>query len=219
MKIFGYLENVLLDSRFLFERLTTPIKEIEELPGNDPPVIAVHGIFGGWPSFGLKKYLLDTERHSYLLDWGNQTNHFESYVDRLTDFIIKHEIKNPILIGTSVGGLIAIECALKLGWDKIEKVVTLAAPYDGVNVPKIADIFPDVKEVRPGKRLIEEINNLIIPDGKIISIRGKEDESLFKNGKPRNKILDMILPYTGHARSQTMTPELVQDLNNVFNSI
>lgn len=213
MKILGYnSENIFLTLKFWEERLSHPIKKVTEFPGKDPAIVAIHGIFGGWPSYGVERYLIQSGRHSFLLDWGNQTGHFEYYVKRLGNFIAKRKIKSPFLLGTSVGGLVAVDYASRVNWN-VSKVITVATPFAGLSVPSIGDIFPDVKELRPESEIIKQINELIIPEGKLVCIRGKEDESLNNNGKPPEGVQDIVLPYEGHAKTQMATPEMVAALN------
>jgi len=88
--------------------------------GVGQPVIILHGLFGqsdNWVTVGRK---IADQFHVYIPDQRNhgQSPHasihsFPAMVDDLTEFIEKHHIDNPIIIGHSMGGKVAMSYALE----------------------------------------------------------------------------------------------------------
>jgi len=91
----------------------------------DQPVIILHGIFGvsdNWVTYG--KRLSQEGFEVFVLD---QRNHGQSpqsdvfnylaMTDDLFDFIDEHEIEDPVIIGHSMGGKVAMRFALENPWN------------------------------------------------------------------------------------------------------
>ena len=87
----------------------------------DQPIIILHGIFGisdNWVTYarriameGFEVYVLDQRNHG-------QSPHSDNFnylalTDDLFDFIDEHEIDDPIIIGHSMGGKVAMRFALE----------------------------------------------------------------------------------------------------------
>jgi esterase len=99
--------------------------------GNGQPVIILHGLFGqsdNWVTVGRK---IADQFHVYIPD---QRNHgqspytslhsFPAMADDLAEFIETHRIDNPILIGHSMGGKVAMTYALE-NQDLVSKLVII----------------------------------------------------------------------------------------------
>lgn len=88
--------------------------------GSGPAVIILHGLFGqsdNWVTIGRK---IADQFHVYIPDLRNhgQSPHasihsFTAMVDDLNEFIEKHAIEEPIIIGHSMGGKLAMSYALE----------------------------------------------------------------------------------------------------------
>ncbi len=89
--------------------------------GEGNPLIILHGLFGlsdNWVGFGKK--IADLGYQVFILDQRNhgQSPHSDVFnylamTDDLYDFIEENEIVNPILLGHSMGGKVAIRFALE----------------------------------------------------------------------------------------------------------
>jgi len=96
--------------------------------GEGQPIIILHGIFGvsdNWVTLGRK---LAEEFSVYILDLRNhgQSPHSDTFnyvamMDDIEEFIEDHKLENPVLIGHSMGGKVAMYYAL----DNPEKVHSL----------------------------------------------------------------------------------------------
>lgn len=87
----------------------------------DQPIIILHGLFGisdNWVSYagriameGFEVFVVDQRNHGR----SPQSDNFNylALTDDLFDFIDEHEIKDPILIGHSLGGKVAMRFALE----------------------------------------------------------------------------------------------------------
>jgi pimeloyl-ACP methyl ester carboxylesterase len=99
--------------------------------GNGQPVIILHGLFGqsdNWVTVGRK---IADQFHVYIPDQRNhgQSPHtllhsFPAMADDLAEFIEEHNIENPILIGHSMGGKVAMTYALE-NPEKVSKLVII----------------------------------------------------------------------------------------------
>ena len=88
--------------------------------GQGQPVIILHGLFGqsdNWVTIGRR---IADQFHVFIPDQRNhgQSLHtpvhsFPAMADDLTEFIEEHQIENPILIGHSMGGKVAMTYALE----------------------------------------------------------------------------------------------------------
>jgi len=135
--------------------------------GQGPPLIILHGLFGSsdnWHS--LSKVF--AERHTvYVVDQRNhgQSPHdaihtYEALASDLNEFIDGHQIKNPTLIGHSMGGKVAMNFAIKFP-GKIARLI-------------VVDITPKAYPVHHDD-ILKGLNAL--PLGQLAS-RGQADEML-----------------------------------------
>ena len=99
--------------------------------GTGQPVILLHGLFGqsdNWVTVGRR---IADQFHVYIPDQRNhgQSPHtsihsFPAMADDLAEFIEEHSIENPILIGHSMGGKVAMTYALE-NPGKVKKLVVI----------------------------------------------------------------------------------------------
>lgn len=99
--------------------------------GQGPPAIILHGLFGqsdNWVTVGRR---IADQFHVYIPDQRNhgQSPHtsihsFPAMADDLAEFIEEHQIENPVLIGHSMGGKVAMTYALE-NPGKVQKLVII----------------------------------------------------------------------------------------------
>jgi esterase len=99
--------------------------------GAGQPVIILHGLFGqsdNWVTVGRR---IADQFHVYIPDQRNhgQSPHttihsFPAMADDLAEFMEEHDIENPILIGHSMGGKVAMTYALE-NPEKVKKLVII----------------------------------------------------------------------------------------------
>ena len=179
-----------------------------EIPGKGRVVIGIHGIFGGWTRQGLYKYLTEHNLKGLLFDFGWQTGKINKYVEKLALEIEKRNIKQPILVGYSMGGLIAVRYAQKHGWDKVEKMITIAAPFRGSKLAQLIKWLPAGKDMFPESDFLKELRKTNPPKGKLVCIVGKWDQFVNKE--------DLLpgcekfsIPLGGHTTLQRYSDNLI----------
>jgi len=99
--------------------------------GEGQPVIIIHGIFGisdNWVTIGRR---LAEKFEVFILDQRNhgQSPHSDTFnyyvlVDDLFEFIEDHQLVNPILIGHSMGGKVAMNFALEYP-QRVDKLIVV----------------------------------------------------------------------------------------------
>jgi len=99
--------------------------------GNGQPAIILHGLYGqsdNWVTVGRR---IADQFHVFIPDQRNhgQSPHttvhsFPAMADDLAQFIEDHEIENPVLIGHSMGGKVAMTYALE-NPEKVKKLVVI----------------------------------------------------------------------------------------------
>lgn len=143
--------------------------------GNGSPIIILHGLFGSgdnWFTFSRK--FVDTYK-IYLPDLRNHGNSphssihdYPSMTSDLLEFIEKHNIINPVIIGHSMGGKLAMRFAINNS-EKIKKLI-------------VVDIAPRVYRLRT-KHILEA---LISIDLSKIKSRLEAEKSLEEKIKSRD---------------------------------
>ena len=99
--------------------------------GEGKPAIILHGLFGqsdNWVTIGRR---IANQFHVYIPDQRNhgQSPHtpihsFPAMADDLAEFIEEHQIENPVLIGHSMGGKVAMTYALE-NPGKVKKLIVI----------------------------------------------------------------------------------------------
>ena len=99
--------------------------------GQGQPIIMLHGIFGSSDNWLTQSRMLSERYHTYALDLRNhgQSPHDEvfdypSMVEDVLKFMKDNNIENPIVMGHSMGGKVAMNFALAYP-DKLEKLIVV----------------------------------------------------------------------------------------------
>ena len=98
---------------------------------NNQEMIIIHGLFGmsdNWSTLGkrfseyYKVHLIDLRNHGRSPH--SKVFNYQSMCEDLLEYIYSHNIKNPILLGHSLGGKVAIKFAFTYS-EKIEKLIVV----------------------------------------------------------------------------------------------
>ena len=99
--------------------------------GQGQPMVLLHGIFGSSDNWLTPAKLLSSEFHTFAVDLRNhgQSPHDESFnypvmAADVLEFIEANRITNPVIVGHSMGGKVAMNYALAYP-DKIQKLVVV----------------------------------------------------------------------------------------------
>jgi len=110
--------------------------------GQGQPIILLHGIFGSSDNWFTQSKLLSHDFHTYSLDLRNhgQSHHDEvfdypSMAADVLEFIETNQLQDPVLIGHSMGGKVAMNFAIAYP-DKLQKLIVVdiaPRPYNMEN--------------------------------------------------------------------------------------
>ncbi|MFN6946613.1 MAG: alpha/beta fold hydrolase [Cytophagaceae bacterium] len=115
--------------------------------GTGAPLLILHGVFGSSDNWVTPAKMMEDEFHLYLIDQRNHGRSFHSddfsydiMADDLKDFIAEHSIKDPFIIGHSMGGKVVMRFAQK--YPELYKkviIVDIAPRYYPVHHDKILE--------------------------------------------------------------------------------
>jgi pimeloyl-ACP methyl ester carboxylesterase len=158
-----------------------------EFKGKNGPIIAIHGLGGGWAEKGFRKYMTENNVCGVLVYFGEITDGLNKYIDRLNTYLDKYS--NPVIVGFSAGGIIALKYAEKYGWDKFKKIITVGTPLFGSpHASKLTFLGETFKELSVGSDYLNQVRSINPPNGKgVLSIFSDGDlKAPFKNVQTLN---------------------------------
>lgn len=135
--------------------------------GTGQPLIIIHGLFGSldnWMTFAktmsenYEVYLIDARNHGQSLH--SNVFNIQVMADDLKEFIDEHQLINPIILGHSMGGKIAMQFAINYP-SKVDKLI-------------VVDVAPKAYPVHH-ELIIEGLQAL---DFKLMKTRSAADEKL-----------------------------------------
>jgi len=99
--------------------------------GQGQPIVMLHGIFGSSDNWLTQSRMLSARFHTYAVDLRNhgqsphdETFDYPSMVDDVAAFLNTHGIENPVLMGHSMGGKVAMNFAVAHP-DKLDKLIVV----------------------------------------------------------------------------------------------
>lgn len=123
------------------------------------PVILLHGLFGNLSNWKAVQDAFSTDYALYtpllpLFDTVLGRNRLDRLVVFLEKYILDHNIQNPILIGNSLGGHVALLYALKHP-EKVSKLVLTGS--SGLYENSFGGGFPRVKDYNYIRKKVEDV--------------------------------------------------------------
>lgn len=159
--------------------------------GQGPPLIILHGLFGSSDNWHSLSKVFAEKHKVYVVDQRNhgQSPHdsihdYKALTDDLNEFIEEHQIKEPIIIGHSMGGKAAMNFAIRFP-KKLSKLI-------------IVDIVPKAYPVHHDS-ILEGLNAIDLSQ---LESRGQADEllSLFV---PEPPVRQFLLKNLGRDKDQS----------------
>src|SRR5579859_50344 len=87
-------------------------------------IIVLKGFPGLWKHSNLHKWFEKNKLDTSIIHFGLQIRKIEHYVNKVEELVNKnHSNQKIILLGFSMGGLIAVQFAQKNNWRNIEKII------------------------------------------------------------------------------------------------
>ncbi|AWG27327.1 alpha/beta fold hydrolase [Flavobacterium kingsejongi] len=123
------------------------------------PVILLHGLFGNLSNWKAVQDVFSADYNLYtpllpLFDTVLGRNRLDRLVVFLEKYILDHNIQNPILIGNSLGGHVALLYTLKHP-DKVSKLVLTGS--SGLYENSFGGGFPRVKDYNYIRKKVEDV--------------------------------------------------------------
>src|SRR3989344_2434640 len=124
------------------------------------PIILIHGwMTGNILYLWFKIYLEKKGFEVHIPNFGLQMGNLHKYPHVLNIYIKDKNIKNPVIVGISTGGLVAIEYANEIDkWKNTKKLITIAAPFKGTHVAFLSFFSKSAKQIRPKSDYIKHID-------------------------------------------------------------
>ncbi|MCH0542258.1 alpha/beta fold hydrolase [Streptomyces sp. MUM 203J] len=130
-----------------------------------PPVVLLHGFVDNRSAFVLlRRTLSGAGRRVEALNYSPFTRDLRTAAEQLArhveDVRARTGHTRVDLVGHSLGGLVARYYVQRLGGERhVRTVITLGTPHHGTSaVPLLGDLHPLVRQIRPGSRLLRELD-------------------------------------------------------------
>lgn len=181
------------------------------------PIVFVHGWFTQNPLyFFLKRYLESNGFSVYMTNFGLQLGNFESYSQKLKEYIENKNLIDVILVGVSGGSLISLEYLQNFdGWKYVKKFISMGGPFKGSPLAYLALFSPAARQMLPGSDFIKQFtgHRMLHPE-RIMCVSAWFDELVPRSSSElrgaRNEVVDVI----GHVNLQAFSKEtykLIED--------
>lgn len=161
--------------------------------GAGQPLIIVHGLYGSSDNWMTQARTLAENFEVYLVDQRNhgQSPHTDShtYEDMVSDldaFLELHQIKDPILIGHSMGGKVVMRYAMKFP-EKVKKVIVVdIAPKNYSSYTNYGKVTSDHAYI------LDSLSKIDLTSFKTRKLLGEELQKYFKEEQLRMFLLKNI---------------------------
>ncbi len=181
-----FTKEIKEDAQYLYSILFENAKSEFEYKGTYEPIIGLHGVDGGWTKRGFREYMDKKNVNGVLTYFGELTNGIDTYVDKLNTYIEGYP--NPIIVGFSAGGIVAIRYAEKYGWNGFKKIITIASPFFGSPpAKKLRMLGKSFEDLATGSKFLSNVREIVPPPNKVFSIFAKTDlKAPFNGGEKLN---------------------------------
>lgn len=190
------------DARYLYEMNFGHARETVHFKGSNGPVIGIGGFAGGFLDDSLKRYMRENNVQGVLSIYGSFNKGLETYFDNIEKDVKKYS--NATIIAYSAAGISTLLWANRFNrWNQFKKIITVGTPFNGVKTPPFLKfIGQTLTDLQPKSRLIKEVNSIMPPEKKVLSLFAKFDEHI---KQPRDLNLNWesaILGPTSHGELQ-----------------
>lgn len=174
------------DLKYIYECFSSNPRSEFKFSGTKGPIVALHGVVGGWTKNGLRRYMESNNVGGILNYFGGMEDGLDKYVEGARQLIDNYP--NALVLGFSAGGIIALKYAEKYGWDNFYKIMTVASPLFGSPPASFLKYRGETyNQLSPGSQYLAEIVNIRPPKGKVLSIFSEWDlKAPFNNEKTLN---------------------------------
>lgn len=166
-------------------------------------IIIIKGFPGLWGHNNLLDWM-DSEKFDVsIIDFGLQIRNINFYTNKLAKIVTKnYDDKKIILIGFSMGGLIATRFAQDNNWKNVEKVLTFATPFKGSTKAEKHKYIPAAFDMSPNSMLLSEIYKKKVPKNKMVTVSGLTDDLVNVKGTSLPNSKHITLKVHGHRNAQ-----------------
>ncbi len=175
------------------------------------PILLVHGLYHNSSGWWMFKKRLKTAHIGpvFTINLGNPFSSISEHAEKVKKMVAEIQAitkrKDIVLIGHSMGGLVATKFALDLATEdtKVTDVITIGTPLKGSKMAKYLGFGKSVKEMHVQSLFIKDLNHSMIEQKKInfFHIASKMDvlvslsSALFPENK---KAKHLVIPNLGH---------------------
>ena len=168
-------------------------------------IIIIKGFPGLWRHENLLEWLKENKLDASIIKFGLQIRKIDFYSNKLEKIINKnYKDRKIILLGFSMGGLIAVKFAQNNNWKNVEKIITFATPFKGTPKAVSYKLLGATRDMSPNSKLLKEISNSKIPTNKLICVSGQSDDLVDNLGTFLPGSKHIILEVDGHTNAQLL---------------
>ena len=142
---------------------------------NQIPILLIHGLYhnsSAWIEY--RKQLNDAKLGPiFTINLGNPFDSIDVYAQRVRDMVANIQritgLKDIVLIGHSMGGVVATKFALEFATEetKVTDIITIGSPLKGTSIAKYFGWGKGVREMRKGSDYLTVLNDKILAQAKI----------------------------------------------------
>lgn len=180
------IQESIYDLRYVYESFSANPKREFVFDGTKGPIVALHGVGGGWTKKGLREYMETNDVKGTLNYFGGIEDGLDKHIETTRQLIESNP--NALVLGFSAGGIIALRYAEKYGWDKFRKIITIASPLFGSPPAGLLKSRGETYvQLSPNSDYLDEVIKIGPPKDKVLSVFSEVDlKAPFKKVKTLN---------------------------------
>ncbi|MCK4536934.1 MAG: alpha/beta fold hydrolase [Desulfuromonadales bacterium] len=179
-------------------------------PGENPPVILLHGLFQNrsclyWMQYRLKRAGFKNVLSINTPPWRDMETLTEILARKIDEVRIAHKVEKVHLVGHSMGGMIARNYVqLRGGAPRVACCITLGSPHTGSKLAPFA-LSQLGKSLLPGSNFLKQINAADKPtESRMIAIYTRHDNIVLPATNARLATADEIIELDGMGHTALM---------------